>query len=203
MQFVRSDEGRFMRRLEAGPSGWLAPTTAPWPGASSSRWEEGVMRWLRTGAIRTPNGAAAQASVFLGVRQAPNGVTGGLTSTASWHRVLAFKFPVPQKRWAKIVTPPGWPWSKPQTPRAERRGFGGVAFTITTLRCREASEHAGPTGFGVPRALRRMSGLPDMRKRRGIGGRQTRARPRRHKNEGRFRMSAEWSDRVSAPALKC
>jgi len=27
-------EGRFMRRLEAGPSGWLAPTTAPGPGAT-------------------------------------------------------------------------------------------------------------------------------------------------------------------------
>jgi hypothetical protein len=45
-------------------------------------------------------------------------------------RVLAPNCPAPRQRWVKIVTPPGWPRSKPQTPRAERRGFGGVAFNF-------------------------------------------------------------------------
>jgi hypothetical protein len=112
------------------------------------------MRWLRTGAIRTPNGAAAQASVFLGVRQASNGVTGGLTSTASWHRVLAFEFPVPQQRWAKIVTPPGWPWSKPTKHRARNAEVSAESRSFTnTLQDREVLKHAGPMRPGVPRAL--------------------------------------------------
>src|SRR5690349_21570042 len=56
------------------------------------------------------------------------------------------------------------------TPRAERRGFGGVASNVLDQpRSREASRRAGPvrltrtTRPGVPRALHRMSGLPDMR----------------------------------------
>ena len=59
--------------------------------------------------------------------------------TAYWPSVSC-----PSKRWVKIVTPPGCPRSKPQTPRAERRGFGGVASTFPRL----ASESRGVEARG-------------------------------------------------------
>src|ERR1044071_5897482 len=43
-----------------------------------------------------------------------------------------------------MVAPRGWPRSKPQTPRAERRCLGGVALKSNKLlRCREMSRLRG------------------------------------------------------------
>ena len=82
-----------MRRLEAGPPGKAkAPTTAPATGASLSQGEGGECGGRVTGAIRTPNGAAAQVAVFPGARQALTPDDGGALErgphgTAYWPRV--------------------------------------------------------------------------------------------------------------------
>jgi hypothetical protein len=64
----------------------------------------------------------------------PLGWTAGDPSPVSQagSAIGARQYPEPaKKRWVTIVCPPGISRSKPQTPRAERRGFGGVAFNYT------------------------------------------------------------------------
>ena len=146
-----------MRRLEAGPSGRLAPTTAPGPGASFS--PDGETRGDAVAALRVqnahPTSAVAQASVFPGARQAPNGVTGGFHEHGLMAPCIGLRVSCPSKRWAKILTPPGWPWSKPTKHRARNAEVSAESRLSTAMpRHREVPEHAGPMGPGVPRALR-------------------------------------------------
>src|SRR3954471_10669657 len=73
-----------------------------------------------------------------------------------------------------MVCPPGISRSKPQTPRAERRATGGVAFHFAQLALElRGSEARGSNGPGVPRALQGAE-----------GGGKTRAYPRRPNNRG-------------------
>ena len=141
----RGRPGGWRRQLRQGPEP-LSPLMG----------RREVMRWLRYGCKNAhPTSAAAQASVFPGARQAPNGVTGGFHEHGLMAPCIGLLVSCPSKRWAKIVTPPGWPWSKPTKHRARNAEVSAESRLSTAMpRHREVPEHAGPMGPGVPRALR-------------------------------------------------
>jgi hypothetical protein len=183
MPYVRSDEGRFMRRLEAGPSGWLAPTTAPRPGASlSPAWDREVHAVAASRVqIRTPNECSG-----------PSRGTPGHPAGDHWagRRVTRVRFRKPnsnrgltvsrasQKRWVTMSAHRGFRGASLKH-RARNAGqTGGVASPHTTFRCREASEQRG--SYGIRRSAR-----PSFE---GIGDQGLR-RTRRRKEYGRISAS--------------
>ena len=120
------------------------------------------MRWPRTGAIRTPNARRSKPRFSRASGRRPPGVAGGFTSTASWHRVLGPRFPVPRKRWVKNCIPTGVAAEQTSniargTPRHRR----SRVCLPNSLQDREVLSHAGPMWPGVPRALQGQDGNSD------------------------------------------
>jgi hypothetical protein len=113
-----------MRRLEAGSSG----------GGGADNSANPLELLAKTG-----NGCGGRATGATRAQRARRSKPRFSRVPGRHSLVAGAGVPARTEWWVKIVTPPGWPWSKPQTPRAERRGFGGVASTLPRL----ASESRG------------------------------------------------------------
>ena len=180
-----------MRRLEAGPSGWLAPTTAPRPGASFS--PDGETRGDAVAASRVPNAHPTARRPKSGSSRVP-GRHSLREGRRGFHErdlmapCIGLLVSCPSKRWAKIVTPPGWPWSKPTKHRARNAEVSAESRSTTKLRFRIARSWSTRVRFaladmrpGVPRALQGANGemgrgrIPRRPKNRECGALATRA----------------------------